>query len=173
MATHATLWLDMRDQFAKEHLTEWEAQKSQACSLNDLECDTEVIYRARLIKRQDDKDIANSREAASKQLPPEQQAAHAERQARAMRTNLDAAPVRSQAALYPNWVQAWVTKPQGSDPAQTVQNTQAGRRPRLFIGGGVGHQFCIRPTGTGVSIKPTIGLPAQLFTVYYHKCGRT
>ena len=39
-----------------------------------------------------------------------------ERQAPAMPTNLDAAPVRSQATLYPNWVQARVTKPQGSDP---------------------------------------------------------
>ena len=39
-----------------------------------------------------------------------------ERQAQAMPTNPDAAPVRSQVALYPNWVQAWVTKPQGSDP---------------------------------------------------------
>ena len=44
MATHATLWLDMRDQFGEEHLTEWEAQKSLTRSLNDLECDTEVIY---------------------------------------------------------------------------------------------------------------------------------
>ena len=55
----------------EEHLTEWEAQKSQMRCLNDLECDTEVIYRARIIKRQDDKAIADSREAAVKQLPPE------------------------------------------------------------------------------------------------------
>ena len=32
-----------------------------------------------------------------------------------MSTNPDTAPVGSQAALYPNWVQARVTKPQGSD----------------------------------------------------------
>ena len=32
-----------------------------------------------------------------------------------MPTNLDIAPVTSQAALYPNWVRARVTKPQGSD----------------------------------------------------------
>ena len=32
-----------------------------------------------------------------------------------MPTNLDIAPVSSQAALYPNWVQVPVTKPQGSD----------------------------------------------------------
>ena len=34
---------------------------------------------------------------------------------------------RSQAALYPNGVQVQVTKPQGSDPTQTIQNTQAGQ----------------------------------------------
>ena len=71
MATHTTLWLDMRDQFAKEHHMEWEAQKSLMCSLSDLEHDTEVVYQARPIKRQDDKEVADSREAAVKQLPPE------------------------------------------------------------------------------------------------------
>ena len=50
-------------------------------SLSDLECDTKVVYRARLIKRQDDKEVANSREAAAKQLLPERQVARAERQA--------------------------------------------------------------------------------------------
>ena len=50
---------------------EWEGQKSLMCPLNDLERDTEVIYRAHLIKRQDDKAVADSREAAAKQLPPE------------------------------------------------------------------------------------------------------
>ena len=73
-------------------------------SLSDLERDTKVVYQARLIKRQDDKEVADSREAAMKELPPERQAAHAERQARAMPMNLDAAPIRSQATLYPNWV---------------------------------------------------------------------
>ena len=104
MATHATLWLDMREQFAEEHHMEWEAQKSLMHSLSNLECDTEVIYRAHLIKRQDDKEVADSREATAKQLPSEQQVAHMERQARAMPMNLDVAPVRSQTALYPNWV---------------------------------------------------------------------
>ena len=71
MATHTTLWLDMRDQFTEEHHTEWEAQKSLMRSLRDLEHDIEVVYRACLIKRQDDKEVANRREAAVKQLPPE------------------------------------------------------------------------------------------------------
>ena len=45
----------------------------------------------------------------------ETSAAHAERQAQATPTNPDTAPARSQTALYPNWVQARVTKPKGSD----------------------------------------------------------
>ena len=45
MAAHVTLWLDMRDQFAVEHHVEWEGQKLLTHSLNDLECNTEVVYR--------------------------------------------------------------------------------------------------------------------------------
>ena len=100
---------------------EWEAQKSLTCSLSDLERDTEVIYWACLIKRQEDKEVADSREAVAKQLPPEWQVARAERQAPATPMNPDTAPVRSQATLYPNWVQARVTKPQGSDPPRLYQ----------------------------------------------------
>ena len=81
MAAHATLWLDMRDQFAYEHHTEWEGQKLLTCSLNDLEHNTKVIYQEHLVKREDDELAADSREAAAKELPPDQQAACAERQA--------------------------------------------------------------------------------------------
>ena len=84
-------------------------------SLNDLEHNTEVVYWECLVKRENDKLMADSREAAVKELPPERQAAHAERQTRAMPTNPDVAPVSSQAALYPNWARAPVTRPQGSD----------------------------------------------------------
>ena len=75
MATHASLWLDIRDQFAEEHLEEWEAQKFQAATLNDLERDTEAVYRAHVIKKQDNKARADSKEAAAQELPPERQAA--------------------------------------------------------------------------------------------------
>ena len=71
VATHATLWLDMRDQFTDEYLAEWEAQKLLTCSLNDLKQNTEVVYWECLIKRENDKLMANSREAAAKELPPE------------------------------------------------------------------------------------------------------
>ena len=81
------------------------------CSLNDLERNTEVVYWECLVKRENDKLAADSREATAKELPPDRQAASAERQARAMPTNLDVAPLSSHADLYPNWVRAPVTKP--------------------------------------------------------------
>ena len=71
MATKATLWLNLQDQFVEEHVEEWEAQKCQTGALNDLERDTKVIYQAHIIKRQEDKAIADSKEAAMKELPPE------------------------------------------------------------------------------------------------------
>ena len=71
VATHTSLWLDIRDQFAEEHLEKWEAQKFWAATLNDLERDTEAVYRARVIKKQDDKARADSKEAAAQKLPPE------------------------------------------------------------------------------------------------------
>ena len=72
---NATLWIDLWDHFAMEHHEEWTEQKEQECALNDLERDTEVVYKARIIRRQEDKLIPDSKEAAAKNLPPEQQAA--------------------------------------------------------------------------------------------------
>ena len=40
-------------------------------SLNDLEHNTEVIYRERLMKRENDELAADSREAAAKELLPD------------------------------------------------------------------------------------------------------
>ena len=68
---NATLWIDQRDHFAMEHLEEWAEQKEQECTLNDLERDTEVVYRACIIRRQEDKLLTNSKEAAEKDLLPE------------------------------------------------------------------------------------------------------
>ena len=78
MAVHATLWLDMQDQFMDEHHAKWECQKLLTRSLNDLERNTEVIYLECLVKRENDELVANSREAAAKELPPDRQAARAE-----------------------------------------------------------------------------------------------
>ena len=71
----------MRDQFADEHHVEWEGQKLLTHSLNNLERNTEVVYQECLVKRENDKLVADSRESAAKELLPDQQAAHAERQA--------------------------------------------------------------------------------------------
>ena len=68
---HATLWLNLHDQFVEEHVEEWEAQKCWTSALNDLERDTEVVYRAHMMKRQEDKAVADSREADAKELSPE------------------------------------------------------------------------------------------------------
>ena len=70
-AMHAMLWLYLQDQFVEEHIAEWEAQKCQTGALNNLEQDTEVIHRALILKRQEDKAITDSKEAAAKELPPE------------------------------------------------------------------------------------------------------
>ena len=70
VAMNATLWIDQRDHFSMEHLEEWAEQKEQECALNDLERDMEVVYRARIIRMQEDKVLADSKEA-TKDLPRE------------------------------------------------------------------------------------------------------
>ena len=71
VATHTSLWLDIQDQFAEELLEEWEAQKFWAATLNDLKRDTEAVYRAHIIKKQDDKARTNSKETAAQELLPD------------------------------------------------------------------------------------------------------
>ena len=115
MARHTSLWLDVRDQFTEEHLEEWEAQKFWTGGLNDLERETEVIHRDRVIKRQDDKECADSKEVAAEELPPKRRAAHAERQACATPTKVDMSSTNAGVPLYPNWVVRSKTKPTGHD----------------------------------------------------------
>ena len=52
---NATLWIEQWDHFSVEHLEEWAEQKEQECALNDLERDMEVMYRACIIRMQEDK----------------------------------------------------------------------------------------------------------------------
>ena len=115
VATHASLWLDIWDQFAEEHLEEWEAQKFWAAALNDLERDTEAVYRARIIKKQDGKARADSKEAAAQELPPERWAARTERQASTTPTKVDVSSTNAGVPLYPNWIVRNKTKPTGRD----------------------------------------------------------
>ena len=104
VAMNATLWIDQRDHFSLEHLEEWAEQKEQECALNDLERDTEVVYRARIIRMQEDKVLADSKEAAAKDLPPEQWVARAERQASTTPRKDGVSSTSMSATLYPNWV---------------------------------------------------------------------
>ena len=101
---NAMLWTDQRDHFSMEHQEEWAEQKEQECALNDLERDTEVVYRARIIRRQEDKLLADSKEAAAKDLLPERWAAHTERQAGAMPRKEGVSSRSMSATLYPDWV---------------------------------------------------------------------
>ena len=71
VAMNAMLWIDQRDCFSLEHLEAWAEQKEEDCALNDLERDTEVVYRARIIQMMEDKLIADKKEADAKELLPE------------------------------------------------------------------------------------------------------
>ena len=104
VAMNATLWIDQRDHFAMEHQEEWAEPKEQECALNDLERDMEVVYRARIIRRQEDKLIADSKEAAAKDLPPERRAARTERQAGTMPRKDGVSSTSMSTTLYPDWV---------------------------------------------------------------------
>ena len=101
-----------------EHLEEWAEQKEQQCALNDLERDTEVVYRARIIRRQEDKLLADSKEAAAKDLPPERRAARAERQAGATLRKDSVSSTSMSATLYPNWVLSRAGKHTSPDAPQ-------------------------------------------------------
>ena len=98
---HASLWLDVRDQFTEEHLEEWEAQKCRAVGLNDLEQETEVVHQDCVIKRQDDKEHADSKEVAAEELLPKRRAAHVERQACTTPTKVDVSSTNAGVPLYP------------------------------------------------------------------------
>ena len=122
VAMNATLWIDQRDHFSMEHLEEWAKQKEQDCALNDLERDMEVVYRAHIIRRQEDKVLADSKEAAMKDLPPERRVAHAERQAGTMPRKDSMSSTSMSATLYPDWVLSQAgrrTSPDTPQPYQT------------------------------------------------------
>ena len=73
------------------------------------------MYRACIIKKQDDKAHADSKEAAAQELPPDRQAAHVERQASTMPTKVDVSSTNAGVPLYPNWIVRDKTKPAGHD----------------------------------------------------------
>ena len=126
VAMNATLWIDLRDHFALEHQEEWTEQKEQECALNDLERDTEVVYRAHTIRRQEDKLIADSKEAAAKNLPPEWRVDCAERQAGATPRKDDMSSTSMSATLYPDWVLSWAGKRSSPDTPQPYRMPREG-----------------------------------------------
>ena len=87
-----------------EHLEKWAEQKQQGCPLNNLERDTEVVYRACIIRMQEDKVLTDSKEAAARDLPPERWAACTERQAGTMPRKDSMSSTSMSATLYPDWV---------------------------------------------------------------------
>ena len=133
VAMNATLWIDQRDHFSMEHLEEWAEQKEQDCTLNDLERDTEVVYRVRIIRRQEDKVLANSKEAAAKDLPPEPQAAHAERQASTTPRKDGVSSTSMSATLYPNWVLSQAGRRMSPDTPQPYQMPREDAGGRLTL----------------------------------------
>ena len=133
VAMNATLWIDLRDHFAMEHHEEWTEQKEQECALNDLERDTEVVYRARIIRRQEDKLITDSKEAAAKNLLPERQAARAERQAGTMPRKDDVSSTSMSATLYPDWVLSRAGKRSSPDTPQQYWMPREGAGRHLTL----------------------------------------
>ena len=133
VAMNATLWIDLRDHFAMEHHEEWTEQKEQECALNDLERDTEVVYRARIIRRQEDKLITDSKEAAAKNLPPERRAARLERQAGTTPRKIDVSSTSMSATLYPDWVLSRAGKRSSPDTPQPYRTPREGAGRRLTL----------------------------------------
>ena len=127
------LWIDQRDHFAMEHQEEWAEQKEQECALNDLERDMEVVYRARIIRRQEDKLIADSKEAAAKDLPPERRVARAERQAGATPRKDGVSSTSMNTTLYPDWVLSQAGKRTSPDTPQPYRTPREGAGRHLTL----------------------------------------
>ena len=130
---NATLWIDHQDHFDMEHQEEWTEQKEQECALNHLERDMEVVYRARIIRRQEDKLIADSKEAAMKNLPPERRAARAERQAGTTPRKDGMSSTSMSTTLYPDWVLSWAGKRSSPDTPQLYRMPREGAGGRLTL----------------------------------------
>ena len=133
VAMNATLWIDQQDHFAMEHQEEWTEQKEQECALNDLERDMEVVYRARIIRRQEDKLITDSKEAAAKDLPPERRAARAERQASATPRKDGVSSTSMSTTLYPDWVLSRAGKRSSPHTPQLYRMPREGAGGRLTL----------------------------------------
>ena len=70
--------------------------------------------------------IADSKEAAAKNLPPERQAAHVERQASATPRKIDVSSTSMSATLYPDWVLSRAGKRSSLDTPQLYRTPREG-----------------------------------------------
>ena len=87
------------------------------------------MYRARIIRRQEDKLITDSKEAAAKDLPPERRAARAERQAGTTPRKDGVSSTSMSTTLYPDWALSRAGKRSSPDTPQPY------RMPREDAGG--------------------------------------
>ena len=92
-----------------------------------------MVYRARIIRRQEDKLIADSKEAAAKNLPPERWAARAERQAGATTRKNDVSSTSMSATLYPDWVLSRAGKRSSPDMPQPYRMPREGASGHLTL----------------------------------------
>ena len=92
-----------------------------------------MVYRARIIRRQEDKLITDSKEAAVKNLPPEQQADRAERQASTMPRKDGVSSTSMSTTLYPDWVLSRAGKRLSPDMPQPYRMPREGASGRLTL----------------------------------------
>ena len=93
----------------------------------------EVVCRARIIRRQGDGVLADSREAATKDLPPERRAARAERQAGATPGRDGMGSTGVSATLCPDWVLSQAGRRMSPDTPQPYQTPREDTGGRLTL----------------------------------------
>ena len=92
-----------------------------------------MVYRARIIRRQEDKLITDSKEAAAKNLPPERRVARAERQAGATPRKDNVSSTSMSTTLYPDWVLSRAGKHSSPDTPQPYRTPREGPGRRLSL----------------------------------------
>ena len=85
-----------------------------------------MVYRVRIIRRQEDKLLADSKEAAVKDLPPERRAACAERQASSTPRKDGVSSTSMSTTRYPNWVLSQAGKRMSPDMPQPYRTPREG-----------------------------------------------
>ena len=119
------------------------------------------------MKRQDNKVLTDSKEAAAKEQPPEWWAACTERQAGATPTKAEVTSTSTGVPLYPDWIVRSKTKPTGRDAPRPYQAPKEDAGKDLMLEEELDAASVVRPS----AIEPT-GLPALLYARYHPRGGR-